>query len=71
MIIKLLKGQFPEKLYFTTCHNQQINQYARTSRKNENSDVILESKMAGLNQNKYSKQANRPDADLKFILPLK
>ena len=37
----------------------------------KNSDVILESKMAGLNQNKYSKQPNRPDADLKFILPLK
>ena len=37
----------------------------------KNSDVILESKMAGLNQNKYSEQPNRPDADLKFILPLK
>ena len=37
----------------------------------KNSDFILERKMAELNQNKYSKQLDRPDAVRKLILPWK
>ena len=35
----------------------------------KNSDFILESKMAELNQNKNSKQPDRPDPVRKLILP--
>ena len=35
-----------------------------------NSDCILESKMGELNQNKNSKQADRPDAILKIYFTL-
>ena len=37
----------------------------------KNSDFILESKMAELNQNKNSKQIDRPDVVRNFILPWK
>ena len=37
----------------------------------KNSDFILESKMAELNQNKNLKQLDRPDAGRKLILPWK
>ena len=37
----------------------------------KNSDFILESKMAELNQNRNLKQLDRPDAVRKFILPRK
>ena len=37
----------------------------------KNSDFILESKMAELNQNKNLKQLDRPDIVWKFILPSK
>ena len=37
----------------------------------KNSDLILESKMAELNQNKNSKQLDRPDAVRNLILPWK
>ena len=37
----------------------------------KNSDFILESKMAGLNQNKNLKQLDRSNAVRKFILPWK
>ena len=36
----------------------------------KNSDFILESKMAELNQNKNSKQPDRPDTVLKFYFTL-
>ena len=36
---------------------------ARTGKKIENSDFILESKMAELNQNKNSKQRDRRDVE--------
>ena len=35
----------------------------------KNSDFILETKMAELNQNKNSKQPDQPDAVWKLILP--
>ena len=35
----------------------------------KNSNFILESKMAELNQNKNSKQPDRPDGKQKFFLP--
>ena len=35
----------------------------------KNSDFILESKMAELNQNKNSKQPDRPDGKRKIFLP--
>ena len=37
----------------------------------KNSDFILESKMAELNQNKNLKQLDRPDAVRKLVLPWK
>ena len=37
----------------------------------KNSDFILESKMAELNQNKSSKQAGKTDAVFNFIFPRK
>ena len=37
----------------------------------KNSDFILESKMVELNQNKNSKELDRPDAVRKLILPWK
>ena len=37
----------------------------------KNSDFILESKMAELNQNKNSEQLDRPDAVRKLCLPWK
>ena len=45
---------------------------ARTGKKIENSDFILESKMAELNQNKNSKQRDRRDVEWKlyFILEI-
>ena len=36
----------------------------------KNSDLILESKMAELNQNKNSKQLDRPDVVWKFLFAL-
>ena len=64
MFIKVLSGEIFEAVkqcIVSAVINRQISD-ARTGRKVECSNLVLESKMAELNQNKKSKQADWADA---------
>ena len=63
-----IDAKFEEKL--TCAFKNELRNLANFHRL-KNSDFILESKMAGLNQNKNLKQLDRSNAVRKFILPWK
>ena len=63
-----IDAKFEGKL-ICVCKNEMRN--LANFHRLKNSDFILESKMAELNQNRNLKQLDRPDAVRKFILPWK
>ena len=66
MVLKI-DAKFEERL---TCAFKIDMQNLGKFHRLKNSDFILESKMAELNQNKSSKQLDRPDAVRKFCFTL-
>ena len=61
-----IDAKFEGKL---TCAFKNEMRNLANSHRLKNSDIILESKMVELNQNKNLKQLDRPDAVRKLILP--
>ena len=62
-----IRVKFEKKL---TCAYQNDMTKLSNFRRLKNSDFVLESKMVELNQNKYSKQLDRPDAVRKLYFSL-
>ena len=67
-MLQKIDAKFEGKL---TCALQNKMRNLGNFHRLKNSDFILESKMAELNQNKNSKQLDRPDAVRNFTLPWK
>ena len=63
----MFDAKFERKL---TCTFKNDMKNLTNFHKLKNRDFILESKMAEVNQNKNSKQPNRPDFQLYFILEI-